>query len=219
VSWQYFHPWLLSLQVAGVAILINAATAIPLSYLLARKRFAGRWILESAVILPLVLPPTVIGFLLMYPLGKHGPWYALTGNGLLFTVWAEIIASAIVSFPLVVLPVRAAFAAIPKEYDEEGRMAGLALWQRFLYIALPTARGAILSGLLLGFARALGEFGATMMLVGTLEHTRTLPIQIYYDAGLTGDLSAAWPAVGALGLTSVAVILIANRLRWLDAER
>ena len=80
-------------------------------------------------------------------------------------------------------------------------------------------RGGLLSGLLLGFARALGEFGATMMLVGTFAATKTLPIQIYVDAGQNGDFAAAWPAVVALALTSVVVILIANRLRWLDSDR
>lgn len=200
-------------------MLLNAATAIPLSYLLARRRFPGKWIVESLVILPLVLPPTVIGFLLMSLLGKHGLWGYFTHGNLLWTTTAEVIASATVSFPLVVLPVRAAFAAELKEYDEEGRIAGLSWWQRFVFIALPLARGGILSGLLLGFARALGEFGATMMVASTVAATRTLPIQIYLDAKSTDDFTAAWPAVVALAFTSMAVILVANRLRWLEADK
>src|SRR5207248_2587799 len=118
---------------------------------------------------------------------------------LLFTQAAEICASSVVSFPLLVLPTRAAFAAIAREYDEEGRMAGLTRWQRFFFIAVPLARGGILSGVLLGFARALGEFGATLMVVATSEETRTLPIQIYIDSKTTADFAAAWPAVLALG--------------------
>ena len=170
--------------------------------------------------LPLVLPPTVVGFFLMYLIGRHGVWGWLTGGSMLFTLKAAIIASAaIVSFPLMLLPVRAGFAALMREYDEEARMAGLAWWQRFLYIALPLARGGIVTGVLLSFARALGEFGATLMLVGMGPRTRTLPLQIYYDAGQTDDFTAAWPAVIGLAVTSVLVILLANRLRWLEAER
>ena len=219
VDWSYLRPWMLSLEVATVATLLNALVAVPLSYFLARKRFAGRWVIESLVILPLVLPPTVIGFLLMYLLGRSGLYGMLTGNTLLFTLPAAICASCVVSFPLVVLPTRAAFASIAREYDEEGRMAGLSRLQRFLFIALPLARGGVLSGILLGFARALGEFGATLMLVGTSERTRTLPIQIYYETGSINNFAAAWPAVLALGLTSAAVILVANRLRWFEGER
>jgi molybdate transport system permease protein len=219
VNWAYFHPWVLSLGVAAIATAANAVVAVPLSYLLARHRFRLRWLVESVVILPLILPPTVVGFGLMYVIGRSGLYGLVTGHTLLFTRLAAVLASSVVSFPLLVLPVRAAFAAIPREYHEEARMEGLSAWQRFIHVALPLARGGILSGLLLGFARALGEFGATLMLVGTGEKTRTLPIQIYYDAGQLGDYSAAWPAVVALAVTSMAVILLANRLRWLDSEK
>ena len=132
---------------------------------------------------------------------------------------AAIIASAIVSFPLQVLPIRAAFAALPREFDEEARIAGLTPLQRLTHIAIPLARGGILSGILLGFARALGEFGATLMLLGTGEKTRTLPLQIYYDAGISSDYANAWPAALALAATSLTVILLAHKLRWLDAEQ
>jgi molybdate transport system permease protein len=219
VNWAYLHPWLLSLEVAGIATAANAVVAVPLSYLLARHRFGLRWLVESAVILPLILPPTVVGFALMFVIGRSGLYGMVTGHTLLFTRLAAVLASSVVSFPLLVLPVRAAFAAIPREYHEEARIAGLSAWQRFMHVALPLARGGILSGLLLGFARALGEFGATLMLVGTGEKTRTLPIQIYYDAGQLGDYSAAWPAVVALAVTSMGVIVVANRLRWLDSEK
>lgn len=219
MNWNDLRPWLLSLEVATVATVANAVVAIPLSYLLARRRFALRWVVESLVILPLILPPTVVGFGLLYVIGRDGLWGWATGHTLLFTMPAAIIASSIVSFPLLVLPIRAAFAATLPEYHEEARIAGLTWLQRFIFVALPLARGGILSGLLLGFARALGEFGATVMLVGTSTATRTLPIQIYYEAGMTGDFSAAWPAVLALAVTSMAVILVANRLRWLEIDR
>jgi len=218
VNWSYLRPWLLSLEVATVATFLNVLIAIPLSYLLARRAFFGRWLVESAVILPLVLPPTVVGFGLMFLIGRSGLYGLLTGQTLLFTMPAAILASSVVSFPLMVLPTRAAFAATAEEYHEEARIAGLSSVQRFFYIALPLARGGILSGILLSFARALGEFGATIMLVGTSPVTRTLPIQIYYDAGIESNIAAAWPAVLALGLTSLGVILLANRLRWLNVN-
>jgi molybdate transport system permease protein len=210
---------MLSMEVAGVATVASSLLAIPLGYILARRRFRGRTVVEAVTIMPLVLPPTVVGFLLMYLVGRSGLWGKLTGDTLLFTLPAAMLASAIVSFPLQVLPVRAAFANVGREFDEEARMAGLSRWQRFLHVHLPLARGGILSGLLLGFARALGEFGATLMLVGTGERTRTLPVQIYIDAGQTDDFVRAWPAALALIGTSLAVILLANRLRWLEADR
>jgi len=227
VSWDYLHPWVLSLEVALVATAANGLFAIPLSYALARRRFPLRFAVDSLVILPLVLPPTVVGFGLLYLLGRSGLYgwacsWLLGGSGshtLLFTVPAAMIASAVVSFPLLVLPIRSAFAAIPSEYHDEARLSGLGPVQRFIHIAIPLARGGILTGLLLGFARALGEFGATIMLVGTSAPTRTLPIQIWYDAGETGDISHAWPAVIALVLTSLVVVLVAGRLRWLETER
>mgnify|MGYP001546661399 CR=1 FL=1 len=205
---------MLSLEVASVATAANAVVAMPLAYVMARRRFPGRWLVESALILPLVLPPTVVGFLLMLVLGRSGLWGLMTGGTLLFTLRAAMVASAIVSFPLQALPMRSAFAALPREFDEEARMAGLSRLQRFFHIALPLARGGIVSGLLLGFARALGEFGATLMLVGTGERTRTLPLQIYVDAGQTADYASAWPAVISLAITSMIVILIASRFRW-----
>ena len=228
VIWDDLHPWALSLEVALVATAVNALAAIPLSYILAKRRFPMRFAVDSLVILPLVLPPTVVGFALLYVLGNNGVYGLLCGwllrdavapHTLLFTVPAAMIASAVVSFPLLVLPIRAGFAAIPREYEDEARLLGLSRFQRLFFIAVPMARGGILSGLLLGFARALGEFGATIMLVGTSAPTRTLPIQIWYDVGETGEITHAWPAVIALVLTSLAVVLIASRLRWLETER
>jgi molybdate transport system permease protein len=215
------QPWILSVEVAGAATLINAFIAIPLSYFLARRRFAGRWLLESLVILPLVMPPTVVGFLLWYVIGRVGLYGWVTGGDtLFFTVKAEIIASSIVSFPLLVLPMRAAFASEPPELADEARIAGASRWQRLIHISLPLARGGVISGLLLGFARALGEFGATSMLVSTGDpRTRTLPLQIYSDAALTGEYLRAWPAVIALAVTSMMLIFVAHRLQWLEPAK
>jgi molybdate transport system permease protein len=221
VNWPALQPWLLSLEVAAAATAINALVAIPLSYLLARRRFVGRWIIEAFIILPLVMPPTVVGFGLWFLIGRSGLYGWMThGQTMLFTVKAEIIAAGIVSFPLLVLPLRAAFAAEAREFHEEARLAGASRWQRLWHISLPLARGGLLSGLLLCFARALGEFGATVMLVGTGDsRTRTLPLQIYNAVGITGDFPAAWPAVLALAGSAILVVLVARGLRWLEPDR
>jgi molybdate transport system permease protein len=221
VNWPALQPWVLSVEIAAAATVINALVAIPLSYFLARRRFPGRWLVESLVILPLVMPPTVVGFLLWYVIGRVGLYGWLSGGEtLFFTVKAEILASSIVSFPLLALPMRAAFASEAREFHDEARIAGASPWQRFLYISLPLARGGMLSGLTLGFARALGEFGATMMLVSAGDaRTRTLSLQIYNDAISPGEYLKAWPPVIALALTSMVLIIAAHRLRWLDVDR
>ncbi len=213
------RPWMLSLIVASSATAINVLVGVPMAYLLARRRFPGRSLLEALVILPLILPPTVVGFLLMCLIGRSGLLGWLTGQTLMFSIPAAIIASSVVSFPLLVMPLRASFASIQTEFFEEARIAGITRSNLFFHVALPLARRGLIVGLLLSFARGLGEFGATLILVSTSERTRTLPIQIYIDAGPTNDFLAAWPAVLTLSLTSIAVILIANRLRWLDSER
>jgi molybdate transport system permease protein len=210
---------LLSLLVASAATLINAILGMPLAFLLARRRFRGRAIIEALVILPLVLPPTVVGYILMLAVGRNGLYWLLTGRTLLFTIPAEILASSVVAFPLLVMPMKSAFASIERDFFEEARLAGITAWQAFCYIALPMARRGVVAGLLLAFARAMGEFGATLMLVSTGPRTRTLPIQIYVDAGQTYDLLAAWPAMLALAVTSTVVIVLANRLHWLEADR
>ncbi len=209
------------MEVAAAATAINTLVAIPLSYFLARRQFLGRWLVDALILLPLVMPPTVVGFGLWFIIGRSGLYGWLThGQTLLFTVKSEIIAASIVSFPLLVLPLRAAFAAEAREFHEEARIAGASWWQRLWYISLPLARGGLLSGLLLGFARALGEFGATVMLVGTGDsHTRTLPLQIYNAVGITGDFPSAWPAVLALAGSAILIVLVARGLRWLEPDR
>jgi len=221
VNWEKLHPWVLSLEVAGAATLINTLIAIPLSYFLARSKFAGKWVAEALVVIPLVMPPTIVGFGLWYIVGRNGLYGWLTGGETLFwTIRAEVLASSIVSFPLLVLPMRTAFAAEPRELHEEARIAGASWWQRFIHISIPIARGGILAGITLGFARALGEFGATIMLVSTGDaRTRTLPLQIYSDVGLHGDFAAAWPAVLALASSALALIFVAHQSRWLNADQ
>ena len=208
----YYRPLLLSLQVAGLAVLLAAGLGLPLAYVLARKHFAGKTWLEGAVLMPLILPPTVTGFFLLYVLGRHGLCGWLTGGGsLLFTRWGAALASVVVVLPLIVLPARAAFAGIHRELWEDAALLGLRRHQVFLYIALPLARGGIASGLLLAFGRALGEFGATLMVLGAAEGLRTLPVQIYLDVAVNNDMAKAGPAVVLLAGVSLALAFLVNR--------
>ncbi len=209
---EYIQPLLLSLRVAAMAVALSAAIGIPLAYLLARKRFVGKTCLEGAMVMPMVLPPTVIGFFLLYVLGRHGACGWLTGGAsLLFTVWGAVVASAIVVLPLIVLPVRAAFAGINPELWEDAALLGLRRHQVLFHIALPLANRGIASGILLAFGRALGEFGATLMVLGATEGLRTLPLQIYLDVSVSNDIAKAGPPVILLAGVSMALVFAANR--------
>ncbi len=212
------RPWLLSFQIACGATLLALVIGLPLAYLLARKKFIGRSLLEGVLMLPLVLPPTVVGFLLLYVLGRYGlvGWLTRGATSLLFTRTGALIACTIVILPLLVLPAKAGFASIAREMMEEAQLMGASRFQMMIHVAIPLAFRGILSGAMLGFGRALGEFGATLMVVGAGENVRTLPVQIYIETSVSNDIGAAWPAVLALGVTSLALTLMLNRFRLLD---
>jgi molybdate transport system permease protein len=155
----------------------------------------------------------VIGFLMLYLLGRHGVYgWVTSGASLLFTFWGAVAACVVVVMPLIVLPARAAFAGIDRELWEDATILGLRRHQVFFYIALPLARGGVTTGLLLAFGRALGEFGATLMVLGAAEGMRTLPVQIYLDVSVSNDVGRAAPAVLLLAGVSMALALLANHL-------
>ena len=160
VAWSALS---LSLQVAGWATLLNLALGIGVGYLLARKRFVGRDLLDTVLTLPMVMPPTVLGYYLLVLLGRKGwlgQWLQDTwGINLIFSLQGAVIAATVVAFPLVFKPARAAFEAIDGQMEEAGRVLGVSEIGIFLRITLPLAWRGILAGVLLGFARALGEFG------------------------------------------------------------
>jgi molybdate transport system permease protein len=207
-----WHSTLLSLRIALAATALAALTAIPMAYCLARKRFFGKTIIETLVILPLVLPPTVVGYLLLVVFGVRGPigkgLYELTGWRFIFSEPAAMVAAAVVAFPLLLIPARAAFANIDRDLLEVAHLMGASRPMIFLRVSLPMAKAGIAGGLLLAFARALGELGATIMVFGNIEGRRTLPIGVYYSVVETGDLSAALPAVLVLAGASVAITFI-----------
>lgn len=188
-------PFWLSLRVASGATLLSALLGLPAAYLLARKRVRFRAFWESAALLPLILPPTVLGYYLLVAFGKQSPpgrvFHALTGTDLVFTVGGATVAACLVSVPLLLRTAQAAFAEIDPELLEMGRTQGATEGQIFRYLVLPLARRGIGAGIGLSFARSLGDFGATLMVAGDIPGlTRTMPLAIY-DAVAADDARAA----------------------------
>ena len=157
----------LSVVVAVAATVLNAVVGIPLAYALARRRFPGRGLIDLVVTLPLVLPPTVTGYYLIVLLGRRGvlggPLYALGGWTIAFTPYAAVIAATVMALPLLVRTARAAIESVDGDLERASLTLGRSEWQTALEVTLPLARNGILAGLVLAFARALGEFGATLM--------------------------------------------------------
>ena len=175
----------LSLRIAILATILTTLIALPLAFWLGRRKPFGASVLEALILLPLVLPPTVVGYLLVRLLGTQswlGAWLKRSFDyTFLFRTEAAVIAATVVSLPLLYLPAKAAFATVERELEEISRLMGANRLQIFWHVSLPLARRGIISGLLLAFARSLGEFGATVMVFGTQEGKVTLA-----DLGLSG---------------------------------
>ena len=206
----------LSLRVAVLATVLNALVGIPLAYALARRRFRGKALLDLLVTLPLVLPPTVTGYYLIVLLGRRGwlgaPLYQATGWSVAFTWYAAVIAATVMALPLLVRTARAAIESVDRDLEKAAYTLGRSEWRTALEVTLPLARNGILAGLVLAFARALGEFGATLMLAGNIPgRTTTVPLAIY-TAVQTGDSGAALVLVGILTALSCVVLIAAGRL-------
>jgi molybdate transport system permease protein len=216
VSGETASALLLSIRVAVMATVLNAILGIPLAYVLARRRFAGRWLVDLLVTLPLVLPPTVTGYYLIVLLGRRGwlgsPLYAATGWSIAFTWYAAVVAATVMALPLLVRTAKAAFESVDRDLERAAYTLGRSELRTTLEVTLPLARNGIVAGLVLAFARALGEFGATLMLAGNIPgKTATVPLAIY-TAVQTGQDPMALLLVGALTAVSCLVILAANRL-------
>src|SRR5262245_1774515 len=206
----------LSAQVAVAATVLNALVGIPLAYILARRRFWGRGLVDLLVTLPLVLPPTVTGYYLIVLLGRRGllgaPLYDATGWTVAFTWYAAVIAATVMALPLLVRTARAAIESVDRDLERAAYTLGRSEWQNALTVTLPLALNGILAGLVLAFARALGEFGATLMLAGNIPgKTATVPLAIY-TAVQTGETSQVLVLVGLLTVLSCAVLVVAGRL-------
>jgi molybdate transport system permease protein len=216
VSDEILSALSLSVRVAVLATLANAVVGIPLAYVLARRRFRGRALVDLLVTLPLILPPTVTGYYLIVLLGRRGwlgaPVYAATGWSIAFTWYAAVVAATIMALPLLVRTARAAIDSVDRELEQAAYTLGRSEWRTALEVTLPLARRGILAGLVLAFARALGEFGATLMLAGNIPgKTATVPLAIY-TAVQTGEEQAALFLVAILTALSCVVLVVANRL-------
>ncbi|HRQ37007.1 MAG TPA: molybdate ABC transporter permease subunit [Chloroflexota bacterium] len=177
MSW---HAFWLSLQVTAVATLGIVTIGSALALLLAKKQFRGKLFLETAINLPLVLPPSVVGYYLLRLLGRGSFLRDVLQIDLLFTWKAAMLASLVVGLPLMVISARAAFEEVEPELEYAARVDGATEWQTRWLVTFPLARRGLLAGLILGSARALGEFGATVMVAGSIPgRTQTLPVAIY----------------------------------------
>ena len=207
---------LLSLKVAGWATLLNTVLGIGMGFLLARGRFWGREVLDTILTLPMVLPPTVLGYYLLVLLGRKGmlgSWLqAQFGINLIFTWQGAVIAAMVVTFPLVVKPARTAFEQVNPQLEQAARMLGLNEWSVFCRVSLPLAWRGILAGVLLAFARALGEFGATLMVAGSIPNqTQTLSIAVY-EAVQAGQDDLANQLVLLISAVCITILLLVGRL-------
>jgi len=206
----------LSLKVAGWATAINLLLGVGVGYALARWRFPGRDLVDAALTLPMVMPPTVLGYYLLVVIGSQGVVGAWLlehfGIRLIFTWQAAVIAATIVSFPLVFKAARAAFETVDPQLEDAARTLGIGEMAVFFRVSLPLAWRGVLAGLLLAFARALGEFGATLMVAGSIVgKTQTLSIAVY-EAVQAGQDDTANFLVAITSITCIAVLLSAGRL-------
>jgi molybdate transport system permease protein len=205
----------LSARVAVFATVLALALAVPLAALTARRRFAGRSLLDALLLLPLVLPPTVVGYVLLVLLGRRGPLGSLLAKvydgSIIFSIEGAILAATVVAFPLIYLPTKSGMAAVGQEMLDAAHIEGATRLQMFFRVLIPLSAKHIAAGGVLGFARALGEFGATLMVLGWRPGKTTLPIQVY-AAYVDGRLSDAWLPVGLLTAASVAIVLVYHRL-------
>jgi molybdate transport system permease protein len=191
------------------------AAGLYLGWLLAKREFTGKTLLEIAVMLPLVLPPTVLGYYLLMVLGQRGlgPWVeGLFGFRFVFALPGAMIAAAVAALPLVVQAIRASLSGVDREIEEAGRIDGCSEWRLFWWVSFPIAWRGILAGAILGYLRALGDFGATLMVAGNIPgRTQTLSMAIY-DAVQANNLGLANRYVLMLSVFVSIFIFIVTRL-------
>lgn len=197
----------MTLRVATFATAIATVLGIAIAYLLAKTKFRGRALVEAIVTLPIVIPPTVMGYFLLTALGANSAfgraWEKLTGSAIVFTPTAAVIAATIAALPFVVRASRAAIEEVDERAEAAMRVAGHREWKVAVLVTFPLARRGILAGVALAGARALGEFGATVMIAGNIPgRTQTLPIAVF-DSVQAGDIGQA--RSGSLLLVGIAV--------------
>jgi molybdate transport system permease protein len=200
-------PVALSLRVSALATVLALVIGVPLAWLLARRRFPGRDVLEAAVVLPLILPPTVLGYYLLVLLGSGGPIgraLSTIGIDLVFTWKAAVIAACLGAIPLVIKAAQVGFESVDRTLEHAARTLGRSEWSIFWSVTAPLAWRSLLAGGVLTYCRALGDFGITLMVAGSIPgKTQTMPLAIY-DRVQANQLSEA----NGLALLAVGLVLI-----------
>ena len=204
-----------AMALLGTALILPPGVA--LGWLLARKQWPGKTLVETFIALPLVLPPVVTGLVLLRLFGRHGPLGAWLDQNfqteVVFTWKAVILALSVMSLPLLVRNARAAIEEVSPELEQMARTLGAPEWRVFLFITLPLAKRGILAGCLLAFARALGEFGATIMIAGNIPgQTTTLSVAIYQHVQLGQD-ATVWKLAAISAAIAFAVLYLSERLQ------
>ena len=211
-----WFPLCLSLKVAVIATAVSLVVGLALAYVLARYRFRGRNLLDSFITLPIVLPPTVLGYYLLVLLGRNTIlgriFEGVFGFPLVFTWHAAVVAAAIHSIPLLVKSSRAAFESVDRNMENAARTLGASEWRIFFRVTLPLARRSILAATIFAFARALGDFGVTIMIAGNIPgRTQTMAVAIY-DAVQSGDTLLANVMVLVISAIAIGILYWTNRL-------
>jgi molybdate transport system permease protein len=211
VEWQ---PIILSIKVAFVSLVIVLVCGISIACLMRSCEFPGKTVLEALFTLPLVMPPVVTGFLLLMLIGKQGPIGRFLTDffhtQIIFTPYAAILAGTVVAFPLMYQSTKAAFQGVDKNLEDAAKTLGSSKWRIFWTITVPLSWPGLVAGMVLSFSRALGEFGATIMVAGNIPgKTQTLPLAIYFAAE-ANDLTTAGIYVLIISLLTFSIILWLN---------
>ena len=206
----------LTLQVAALGTAINLPIAVALSWLIVKRRVRGRFLIDLLVSLPLAVPPVAVGYFLLLMLGREGPVgsvvHGLLGVDIVFTWVAAALASAVVSFPLMARSIMVAMGGVDERLEKSARSLGAGMWRVIFTVTIPLAYRGILAGILLGFVRALSEFGATIVVAGNIPgKTQTLPLAIFTNVQLGEDDAALRLVSVSIGL-AVVTLLVHN---WL----
>jgi molybdate transport system permease protein len=218
-----FFPLVLSLQVAALATLLALLLALGFAWALSSLEFRGKELVDALITLPLVLPPTVLGYYLLILIGRESApgkvWESLTGSPLVFTPKAAVLAAIIHSLPLLTKYIRAAIESVDGSYVKAARSLGIGEWRIYWRVVLPLCQRAILASTVLAFARALGDFGITLMIAGNIPgKTQTVSLAIY-DAVSSGNGDAARWLVLTVSAIGLLVVWAANRLNPPQALR
>ena len=213
---DWFPLWL-SLRVAALATVISLVLGLALAYLLANHKFRGREVLDALTTLPIVLPPTVLGYYLLVVLGRDSILGRLHekvwGAPLVFTWQAAVVASTVHAVPLLVKAARAALESVDRSLEDAARTLGASEWRVFLRITLPLARRSVAAAAVFAFARALGDFGITIMIAGNIPgRTQTMAVAIY-DAVESGNGALARTLVLVISAVAIVVLYSMNRLQ------